>query len=214
MAEVKFNKEQHWDDLYARRIASELSWYQRYPTLSMQLISEYGKGKDASIIDVGGGNSNLVNTLLETGYEHVTVLDISKNALEGKEKELGDRGKGIRFIHTDILDYKPDRKYDIWHDRAAFHFLIDEKEIQEYIRIAASGINKGGVLIVATFSEVGPEKCSGLPVHRYSQLDLEDLLRKYFTRIECMNTDHVSPREVLQNFTFCAFRRTGPEIKL
>jgi 2-polyprenyl-3-methyl-5-hydroxy-6-metoxy-1,4-benzoquinol methylase len=209
MTEIKFNREKHWDAVYESKSSNQMSWYQEYPSVSMQFISQYGHGKDAHLIDIGGGTSNLVDVLVQTGYEHVSVLDISAVALEDTEQRIGERAKSIEWVHSDILEFHPKEKYDIWHDRAAFHFLTDEKEVERYVHLAAEAISNDGLLILATFSENGPLQCSNLPVHRYSQDQLETLLRTYFTKIECINTDHQTPRETLQNFTFCAFRRNA-----
>ncbi len=207
MTEEEINREKHWDSVYQSRSADQFSWYQAYPGVSMQFISQYGGGKDAHLIDVGGGTSNLVDVLVQNGYEHIAVLDISSVALEGTEERLGEKALGIEWVHSDILEFHPKEKYDIWHDRAAFHFLTEEKEVERYVQLAAEAIKDDGLLILATFSENGPLKCSNLPVHQYSQEQLEDILYTYFTKIECVNTDHTTPRETLQNFTFCAFRR-------
>ncbi|HLF64932.1 MAG TPA: class I SAM-dependent methyltransferase [Saprospiraceae bacterium] len=207
MTEIEFNKEKHWDTVYQNKSGDQLSWYQAYPGVSMQFISQYGSGKDAHLIDIGGGTSNLVDILVQKGYEHVAVLDISTVALEGAGERLGDKARQIEWVHSDILEFHPKEKYDIWHDRAAFHFLTEERKVEHYVRLAAEAIKDGGLLILGTFSEKGPVECSNLPVHRYSQEQLEALLYAWFTKIECINTDHVTPRETLQNFTFCAFRR-------
>lgn len=207
MSETEFNRKKHWDSVYESRSADQFSWYQEFPEVSMKFISEYGSGKDAHLIDVGGGMSNLAEVLMQKGYEHVAVLDISANALEKTGKRLGERAQNIEWVQSDILEFHPKEKYDIWHDRAAFHFLNDEKEVERYIQLAAEAIRNDGLLILATFSEKGPETCSNLPVHRYSEEQIEELLHTYFTKIECVNTDHKTPRETLQNFTFCAFRR-------
>lgn len=207
MTEIEFNREKHWDKVYQSRSLDQFSWYQEYPAVSMQFISQYGSGKDAHVIDIGGGTSNFVDILVSKGYEYISVLDISTVALEGTEERLGEKARQVEWIHSDVLEFHPKEKYDIWHDRAAFHFLTEESEVERYVHLAAEAIKKDGLLILATFSENGPTKCSNLPVHRYSQQQLESVLHHYFTKIECINTDHITPRETLQNFTFCTFRR-------
>jgi 2-polyprenyl-3-methyl-5-hydroxy-6-metoxy-1,4-benzoquinol methylase len=207
MVQDQFDREKHWDSVYQAKPDDQMSWYQDYPDVSMQFISKYGGGKASHIIDVGGGSGVLADALLQDGYAHLSVLDISQAALDHAEQRLGAKARAIEWIHEDVLAFRPAEQYDIWHDRAAFHFLNDEAEVRTYVHTAAQGIRDGGLLVLATFSEKGPERCSNLPVHRYSQEELEGVLHQYFSKIECINTDHITPRETLQNFTFCAFRR-------
>lgn len=184
-----------------------MSWYQAYPELSMRLIAQYGGGKDSQVIDVGGGTSSLVEVLVNNSYHDITVLDISGAALSRAAEHLGPDAGMVKWVESDVLAFRPDAKFDIWHDRATFHFLTNESDIDDYVENAARALRTDGLLIVATFSEQGPERCSNLPVHRYSQQELTARMEQYFTRIECVNTDHTTPRNTTQNFTYCAFRR-------
>ncbi len=207
MTGISFDREKHWDHVYQSRSVDRLSWYQTYPSESMRFIEDYGSGTEAHVLDVGGGSGNLVDVLLAHNYHHVDVLDISEVALEIAEKRLGRNAETVTWIHTDVLNFNPGTPYDIWHDRATFHFLTDPDEIHQYISLASQTIREGGLLVLATFSDKGPRTCSNLPVHKYSQSALEELLKAYFIKIECINADHYTPRETVQNFTYCAFRR-------
>lgn len=211
MDESHLNKEDHWNTVYQSRSSDSLSWYQSYPTTTMDFIAKYGSGKNAHILDVGGGTSYLAEALLDKGFDHLTVLDISSAALDQLKVRLSSQHGHVAFVRSDILDFHPQEQYDIWHDRAAFHFLTDPQDIHNYIHIAADAIKPGGLLILATFSDKGPDRCSNLPVQKYSEDQLEDVLKPYFRKIDCVYTDHVTPREILQNFTYCAFARLSTQ---
>lgn len=212
MTESPFNREEHWDTIYRTRTVDQVSWYQTYPSISMQLISLYGKGgHEAQIIDIGGGSSNLVDVLLDHGYKHIDVLDVSSVALGKTRERLEAKGGNVGWIHSDVLSFNPGSRYDVWHDRAAFHFLTDKGEIEQYVKLAAAAVKAGGLLILATFSERGPDTCSDLPVHQYSEDALEKLLHGNFVKLQCFRSDHYTPRDEVQNFTYCAFERTATQ---
>ena len=154
---------------------------------------------------MGGGDSRLVDHLLDEGYDNITVLDISSKALEKAKERLGTRATQVQWLVGDILDFYPESQFDLWHDRATFHFLTDSREIIQYIDLARRAVNK--FLIMATFSESGPEKCSGLNVKQYSEQLLEDALSNGFSKIRCVNEDHITPFNTNQNFLFCSFNR-------
>ena len=197
----------HWDKIFEEKIDQQKSWFQSYPTTSIRFIEETNLSKDAPIIDVGGGDSLLVDALLEKGYTDLTVLDISGFAIANAQKRLGNKAQQVNWIVTNILDFQPVRNYACWHDRAVFHFVTDHQDIGRYTKLMANAIKKGGALVIGTFAEDGPEKCSNLPVQRYSQTALTDLLKPSFAKIRCINEAHQTPFNTLQSFTFCSFKR-------
>ena len=162
----------HWDKIYSTKQTKDASWYQQKPSTSLELIKKLNLPKSAKIFDNGTGDSSLVDNLLKLGYENITVQDISAAALEKVKKRLGDAVSKVRWIVADEAHCNPKDKYDLWHDRAAFHFLTDSAEIKNYVNTIKNCINPGGHLIIATFSESGPKKCSGLDVKQYSEANL------------------------------------------
>ena len=198
---------QHWEDIFQANTDQQKSWYQSYPSTSIALIEDLHPDKNSAIIDVGGGDSRLVDGLLEKGYNNITVLDISSNAIENAKKRLGAIAKRVNWVVSDILNFEPAEQFDIWHDRAAFHFLIDDEEIKKYVEISERVIAPGGHLILGTFSEKGPQKCSGLEIKRYSQISMSTTFKKNFETIKCMDENHITPSKTRQNFTFCIFRK-------
>ena len=157
------------------------------------------------IIDIGGGDSKLVDYLLAEGYEDITVLDISANALERAKERLGEKGKKIKWIVSDITEFKPNITYDIWHDRATFHFLTSTEQINIYLSIVEKWVTK--FLIIGTFSDKGPTKCSGLEIKQYTETTLEKQFNSEFEKVNCINQDHKTPFETIQNFIFCVFKK-------
>jgi 2-polyprenyl-3-methyl-5-hydroxy-6-metoxy-1,4-benzoquinol methylase len=200
-------QKQHWEKVFETKTDSEKSWFQSYPETSVQFIKELNIAKDAAIIDVGGGDSYLVDALLQEGYRDITVLDISEKALQNAQKRLGKNADKVKWIQSDVLHFHPVKKYDCWHDRAVFHFVTDNHEINNYKDQIADSVREEGKLIVGTFSEKGPEKCSGLPVHRYSQQQLADTLSENFRKIKCIEEIHETPFKTKQSFTFCSFQK-------
>ena len=196
---------EHWEAVYQNKQPHEVSWTQVYPKTSLDLIKATHLDKSAKIIDIGGGDSHLVDFLLEEGYQNITVLDISAKALERAQKRLGKNAEQVNWIVSDITKYDPDTTFDIWHDRAAFHFLTTPEEIRSYTET----VNKSGVsyLIIGAFSENGPKKCSGLDIHQYSETGLEDQFTNEFQKIKCFTEDHETPFETKQNFLFCCFKK-------
>src|SRR6056297_3590739 len=158
-------RKKHWEHVYDTKSPDQVSWTQLTPHVSLQLIESSGIDKNARIIDVGGGDSRLVDHLLDEGFKNITVLDISGKALEKVQKRLGDRADQVNYVTTDILDFEPEGKYDLWHDRAAFHFLTKDEDIRTYLSIVNAHVADS--LIVGTFSKRGPLKCSGLEVMQY-----------------------------------------------
>lgn len=200
-------KQAHWEQVYTQKPLETCSWYQATPQLALDLLKIYQISASDHIIDVGGGDSLLVDYLLESGFSNVSVLDISAKAITRAQKRLGEASKQVHWITSDILDFEPAQTFDFWYDRAAFHFLTTESEVQKYIQLAAQGVKTGGVMVVGTFSPAGPQKCSGLEIKQYTEESLTEVLEAYFQRIKCFNVDHYTPSQTLQNFTFCVFRR-------
>ena len=196
---------QHWETVYQTKQANEVSWTQETPQTSLDFIRSLNLPKSASIIDIGGGDSKLVDFLLDEGYENLTVLDISATALERAKARLGERAEKVNWIVADITDFKPDTSYDVWHDRAAFHFLTENEQIEKYLNIVHAAVT--GFLLIGTFSEDGPKKCSGLEIKQYSGTSLENVFKRDFTKIACKTEDHITPFNTIQNFTFCSLKR-------
>jgi ubiquinone/menaquinone biosynthesis C-methylase UbiE len=196
---------QHWETVYTTKQADEVSWTQEIPQTSLDFIHIFNLSKSARIIDIGGGDSKLVDYLLEEGFEDISVLDISEAALEKAKKRLGTLAEKVTWIVSDITDFKPATTYDIWHDRAAFHFLTDDKQILSYFNIVKNSVK--GFMVIGTFSENGPKKCSGLDIKQYSAASLEEMFKDNFTKLTCKTEDHTTPFNTTQNFTFCSFKR-------
>ena len=201
------SKKEYWDKIYNTKQANEVSWFQVYPKTSMEFISLFDLPKNAAIIDIGGGDSNFVDTLLENGFSDITILDISASAIERAKKRLGGKAKHINWIVSDITEFNPQRQYDFWHDRAAFHFLTSEELVDRYVEIAGKGIANNGYLILGTFSEKGPKKCSGLEIKQYSEKSMSGKFENAFKRIKCVEENHQTPFDTMQNFLFCSFQK-------
>ena len=195
----------HWEKVYATKTPEEVSWTQTHPASCLKLIQDATKSKESSIIDIGGGDSVLADCLLADGYTDVTVLDISKHALDRAAKRLGKKSSLVNWIESDIRDFTPSKTYDIWHDRAVFHFLKDSAEIQNYANLVAKFVK--GDLIIATFSTDGPKRCSGLDVHQYNIKSLCALFNSAFDLVESFTEDHITPFDTKQNFLFARFKR-------
>ncbi len=202
-----FDRTKHWENIYQTKELKEVSWFQPTPETSLDFFKQFNVATAAKIIDIGGGDSFLVDHLLDMGYENITVLDISATAIERAKERLGERAKNVTWIVADATTFKPTVKYDFWHDRAAFHFLRDEQEISNYLETAQQNINPTGVLVIGTFSEQGPKKCSGIEIKQYSETSMTKRLKLYFDKIKCITTDHITPFGTIQNFVFCSFRK-------
>ncbi len=202
-----FDRKSHWDKIYQTNKLTEVSWYQARPDISLDFLHKFHLPKTAKIIDVGGGDSLLVDHLLEEGYENVTVLDISEKALERAKARLGVKASMVKWVVSDAATFKPNEKYDCWHDRAAFHFFIEEKDIKCYVENVQQSIAPGGYLVLGTFSKNGPEKCSGLPIKKYTETALKERLQTFFLKLKCLTVKHLTPSESEQEFVFCSFKR-------
>ena len=204
---TEFDRKRHWENIYATKALEQLGWHQPTPEVSLKFIEALNLSKDANIIDIGGGDSYLVDNLMNLGYTHLTVLDISGTAVEKAKQRLGKKAESVDWIVEDVIDFVPALQYDLWHDRAAFHFLLDHHEIEHYLLKLSAGIKPGGYLVIGTFSESGPTKCSGCDIKQYSAHDLASQLKNTFELVECISTDHITPSEMIHNYTFCCFKR-------
>ena len=201
------SKKEHWENIYSNKQMNEVSWFQQEPTTSLELIQKNTQSKDDAIIDIGGGDGFLVDNLLEMGYTNITVLDISANAINKAKERLGINADKVKWIVSDITEFIPAEQYDIWHDRAVFHFLTQQKDIEYYKLLANKNISDNGHLILATFADDGPEKCSGLEVCKYSEKDMENSFSIVFKVKESFKYKHLTPFGTIQSFTFSVFRK-------
>lgn len=206
------NRKEHWENLYLTKQLNQVSWYQPTPETSLNLIEELNLPKTAKIIDIGGGDSFLADYLLALGYQDITVLDIAEAAFNRAKKRLGLNAKKIQWIVADAANFKPTVQYDCWHDRAAFHFLTEENEIKNYITTLQQSLNTKGSLIIGTFSEQGPEKCSGISIRQYSETTMAERFKEHFNKIKCLTIDHQTPFNTQQNFVFCRFQKKETEV--
>jgi SAM-dependent methyltransferase len=197
----------HWNSIYSTKPENEVSWFQPYPKTSIEFIDLFHLSLDANIIDIGGGDSHFVDALLDKGFKNIWVLDISENAIERAKQRLGGRAIKVHWIVSDVIDFQPPVQFDLWHDRAAFHFLTSEDKIYRYVSIAERAINKDGYLVLGTFSENGPKKCSGLEIRQYTATSMSARFEVDFDRIKCITEDHITPFKTVQNFLFCSFRK-------
>ncbi|KJU84952.1 type 12 methyltransferase [Candidatus Magnetobacterium bavaricum] len=204
-----FNRKEHWDSVYKNKLPTQVSWYEEYPEVSLKLIKSTGVGPDGNIIDVGGGTSSVADTLLADGYQRITVLDISPSALEKSRQRLSEHAHKVKWLEADITEARLPEEYDLWHDRAVFHFLTDAGDRKRYVQAVKQSLKPGGHLIIATFAIDGPQKCSGLEVVRYSPEGLHNELGGDFELLESFGIDHVTPAKGMQRFTFCRFIRLG-----
>ena len=196
-------KKKHWENIYSNKGMKEVSWFQETPETSLGLIAKLNLKKDVSIIDVGGGDGFLVDNLLALGYTNITVLDISGNAINRAKERLGKLAEKVKWIVADITEFVPDHQYAVWHDRAVFHFLTKEKDINSYKELVSSAISD--YFILSTFSDEGPNKCSGLEICKYSELDLKKQFEETFNVVDSFKENHSTPFETIQNFTFSVF---------
>lgn len=197
----------HWEKVFSTKAYNEVSWFQEYPKTSVEFLELFNLPLDANIIDVGAGDSRFVDVLLEKGYRNIWVLDISGAALERTKTRLGDKASLVNWVVSDVLDFKPTVKFDFWHDRAAFHFLTSDEKINKYVALTAESISPNGFLVLGTFSESGPTKCSGLEIKQYTETSMSDKFNENFDRVRCVREEHATPFNTMQSFQFCSFRR-------
>ena len=199
----------HWETVYTTKGENEVSWFQDNPAPSLEMIELAKPGRSAAIIDIGGGASRLVDALLGRGFRHLAVLDISAAALDAAKARLGEAATKVQWIVADVTTWQPQQAFDIWHDRAAFHFLVDAADRAAYVGALKQALIPGGHAVIATFAIDGPEKCSGLEVARYDAAELASELGEEFTLIETRKHDHSTPWNSNQRFQFSLFRRRG-----
>ncbi len=197
----------HWENIYSSKNEDGVSWFQEYPKTSIDLIKKYSKNNSISIIDIGSGRSRILKNLIENEYEDLTYLDISQEACSKSKISLGNKQDLVQWYVANILDFNTDNNFSIWHDRAVFHFLTSREDIEKYKQVALKNILKGGYLILGTFSQNGPEKCSGLSVSRYSTESLKEIFNPEFKMIESFIIDHKTPFNTTQNFLFSIFKK-------
>jgi 2-polyprenyl-3-methyl-5-hydroxy-6-metoxy-1,4-benzoquinol methylase len=198
---------QHWEDLYNERGEFQVSWFEDAPTISLELLRGIGAAPGSRIIDIGGGAARLVDALVRMNYDAVTVLDVSAEALSIARARLGEQAASVTWITADVTQWQPRQNYDVWHDRAAFHFLTEAAERAAYVGCLTKALPPGGHAIIGTFATDGPERCSGLPVARYDAESLSCTLGRSFALIETRRHDHTTPTGGIQRFLFSVFRR-------
>lgn len=208
------NQKDHWEKVYRTKKSAEVSWFQPHLARSLEMILGMGLDRNAEIMDIGGGASTLVDDLLSRGYKRMAVLDLSQEALETSKRRLGDQSKSITWIEGDITKTDlPENRYDLWHDRAVFHFLTRSDDRYRYMDILKKALKSGGHVIIATFGPQGPTRCSGLDVARYSPEGLLAELGQNFKLAESLEEDHKTPGGTSQKFIYCHFIRRSSNTK-
>ena len=203
----EFDRKAHWETIYSTKQLEEVSWYQLVPETSLGYIRALNLAKNARIIDVGGGDGFLTDFLLDDGFTNLNVLDISAKALERAKLRFGEEANYVEWIEADVTAFRPETQYDLWHDRAVFHFLTNADDIKTYISLLESAIQPGGALILGTFSTDGPTKCSGIPIQQYDETSMRSLLGHAFENFHFELVDHPTPFNTLQRFIFCQCNR-------
>lgn len=200
-------RQAHWQNVYQTKGERQVSWFQESPEISLDLIRAIGVSPDGSIIDIGGGASRLVDALVDAGYHSGTVPDLSERALATSRARLGVRGAGVHWVVADVTTWQPLQTYNVWHDRAAFHFLTDPDDQVTYAECVRKAVPPGGHVIIGTFALDGPERCSGLPVVRHDAVSLGQILGGSFALVESRRHDHQTPGGAIQRFQFSRFQR-------
>ena len=200
-------RQSHWQNVYQTKGERDVSWFQEVPAISLNLIHATGVGPEAPIIDIGGGASRLVDALVTEGFRSLSVLDVSEKALATSRERLGPRAKNVAWIVADVTAWRPDKSYDVWHDRAAFHFLTEPADRAAYAESVRDAVRSGGHVIIGTFAPDGPERCSGLPVIRHDAASIGNVLGPSFKLIESRRHDHQTPGGSIQRFQFSRFQR-------
>ncbi|MQW58658.1 class I SAM-dependent methyltransferase [Sinorhizobium meliloti] len=201
-----FDAEAHWENVYRSKGEVEVSWFEETPALSIRLLQTAGLAPGMAVIDVGGGASRLVDALAQSGDLEVTILDLSTAALEKARARLPDI-PAVKWVVSDVTAWTPDKKYDLWHDRAAFHFLTSPEDRNAYVRVMDQTLKMGGKAIIGTFAADGPEKCSGLPTMRYEPGELASILAPHFLLLHSQRHQHVTPWGSVQKFQFSIFKK-------
>jgi 2-polyprenyl-3-methyl-5-hydroxy-6-metoxy-1,4-benzoquinol methylase len=203
----ELDRQAHWQNVYKEKGENQVSWFQERPTISLELIEAAGAKPNSAIIDIGGGASRLVDALIDKGYRDLTVLDLSASAVSIAKTRLGQSAALVKWIVADVTQWEPPSRYDLWHDRAAFHFLTEVSDRTAYIERLKNALPVGGHAIIGTFALDGPERCSGLPVVRYDAAQLALMLTPLFTLVDMRRHEHKTPWGSLQQFQFGVFRR-------
>jgi 2-polyprenyl-3-methyl-5-hydroxy-6-metoxy-1,4-benzoquinol methylase len=198
-------KKEHWEAVFAVKKETEVSWYQEYPQTSVRFVKELNLPLNAKIIDIGGGDSYFIDALLDLGYTNLTLLDISEKAIERIKTRLGTKAEKVHFIVSDVLDFNTTETYDFWHDRASFHFLTESNQIKKYAELVSKAVTSQGTMVIGTFSEKAPKKCSGLDITQYNEDKMKVVFNENFEAISCFTEDHKTPFDTIQNFIFCKF---------
>lgn len=204
-----FDRKTHWQNVYEQKAATEVSWFQSKPAISLELIAQCGLSSSAPIIDVGGGASTLVEQLIEKGHANLTVLDISGAALESTQERLGKKADAVSWVESDVTAFSPEHQFVVWHDRALFHFLTDNEDRRCYVGVLKDALQVGGYLILASFAVGGPEKCSGLPIVQYDAQKLKAELGSGFELVEERAEEHITPAQRVQKFAYFRFQRVA-----
>lgn len=199
------NRKEHWEQVYQTKAPDNVSWFQTRPAISLMLIESSGVGKDAGVIDVGGGASVLVDCLLDAGFSKLAVLDISAAALEHARHRLGKRAEAVEWLEADVTTFQATRRFGFWHDRAVFHFLTDKADRQKYVETLKRTLTPGGQVVIASFAIDGPLKCSGLEVAHYDAASISAELGAGFQLIEQVNEKHATPWATEQKFSYFRF---------
>ena len=205
---MTYDAKEHWESIYQTKKPNEVSWYQDKPNTSLKLIAGTDLDKNAGIIDVGAGDSKLVDNLLDIGFRNITVLDVSSTALEKAKKRLGNRADAVKWIVSDLREFETSDRYDIWHDRAVLHFLTREEDINKYVEVVRRLLKTNGYLILSTFSENGPKRCSGLDIKQYSEDSIKELFSD-FKHLKSFEEEHLTPWGASQIFMYIIFRKKG-----
>jgi SAM-dependent methyltransferase len=200
------SRQAHWQNVYIKKGENEVSWFQENPAPSLELIAQVGATPTSAILDIGGGASRLVDHLIDRGFQDVTVLDLSEAALESAKARLGALAAKVHWIVADATGWEPQNAYDIWHARAAFHFLTEDRDRAAYVARLERALRTGGYALVATFALDGPERCSGLPVVRYDSASLGQILGPAFQFVHTRRHVHTTPWGSDQSFQFSVFR--------
>ncbi len=205
MSEI--SRKNHWENVYKKKKTEEVSWYQLNPKTSLELILSLNSDKEDSIIDIGGGDSLLADNLVKLGFKKIYILDISSGALDRSRNRLYNKREYLNWLHSDVTDFKTDLRFNIWHDRATFHFLTDFEDIKKYVEVAEKYVKPNGYMILSTFSMSGPNKCSGLDVKQYSEESLKKTFQNKFDLVKSFDEVHTTPSNIKQNFIYCLLQR-------
>ncbi|KAG1682838.1 Methyltransferase-like protein 13 [Nymphon striatum] len=201
------SQKSHWENVYQKKGPKKVSWFQEHAETSLKVIQQHVSDKNAHIIDIGAGASTLVDDLLESGYKHIDVLDISDEALDIAKERLGEKQEQVNWLTTNILETSlPKHHFDFWHDRAVFHFLTKQEDREKYVAQVFNALKPGGKVIISTFGPDGPLKCSGLPIVRYDHDSLHNEFGSAFTLLEHGKEDHLTPDGSIQKFIYCYCR--------